>query len=232
MNESAAFGDKHMTTVEVAEALGVSDETIRRIGKELFPENVVNGRPSYWTESQATEIKSRIGTGRNDLHNIVEVKNTITDLEAAQMLLKSAEHFKARFDEERIKRIKAENQLAQVKPKVEFFDQVADSGDALQMRDVAAALNLRGWGRNNIFDFLRRQGVLDDRNIPYREYQDRGYFRVIEQKFTDREGETHINLKTLVYQRGVDFIRKLIGEAACTTFWAVCPFWAFPSGRF
>jgi hypothetical protein len=33
---------------------------------------------------------------------------------------------------------------------------------------------------------------------------------VIEQKFTDNEGETHINLKTLVYQKGVEFIRKLI----------------------
>jgi hypothetical protein len=28
----------------------------------------------------------------------------------------------------------------------------------------------------------------------------KGYFRVIEQKHTDKEGETHINLKTLVYQ--------------------------------
>jgi phage antirepressor YoqD-like protein len=55
---------------------------------------------------------------------------------------------------------------------------------------------------------------LDSRNIPYRKFQDQGYFRLIEQRWTDKEGETHISLKTLVYQRGVDFIRKLIGEAA------------------
>jgi hypothetical protein len=36
---------------------------------------------------------------------------------------------------------------------------------------------------------------------------------VIEQKWTDAEGETHINLKTLVYQQGVDYIRKLINQA-------------------
>jgi phage antirepressor YoqD-like protein len=78
------------------------------------------------------------------------------------------------------------------------------------MRDVAAALNIPDLGRNKIFELLRKKGVLDDRNIPYREYQDRGYFRVIEQKWTDKEGETHINLKPLVYQRGIDFIRKVL----------------------
>ena len=98
------------------------------------------------------------------------------------------------------------------RPKVEFFDQVASSGDALQMRDVAGVLNMKGWGRNNIFALLRNEGILDSRNIPYREYQDRGYFRVIEQTWTDNEGETHVSLKTLVYQRGVGFIRSLVRE--------------------
>jgi phage antirepressor YoqD-like protein len=100
--------------------------------------------------------------------------------------------------------------LAIAEPKAEFFDQVADSKDALQMRDVAVALNIPGLGRNKIFELLRKKGVLDDRNIPYREYQDRGYFRVIEQQWTDKEGGTHIKLKSLVYQRGVDFIRKVL----------------------
>ena len=100
------------------------------------------------------------------------------------------------------------------RPKVEFFDAVADSCDALQMRDVAGVLNLPGMGRNKLFALLREKCVLDNRNIPYREYQDRGYFRVVEQKWTDKDGETHINLKTLVYQRGVDFIRRLAGEKA------------------
>ena len=101
-------------------------------------------------------------------------------------------------------------QIAELEPKAEFFDQVAGSGDAISIREVAAVLNIPGWGRTKIFALLREQGVFDKRNIPYREYQDRGYFRVIEQEWTDKEGETHINLKTLVYQRGVDFVGKLI----------------------
>ena len=100
------------------------------------------------------------------------------------------------------------------RPKVEFFDAVAESGDCIDMREVAAVLNLPGWGRNKIFAFLRKRGVLDGRNLPYREYQDRGYFRVIEQKWTTNEGETRISLKTLAYQRGVDFIRRLAAKEA------------------
>jgi len=45
-------------------------------------------------------------------------------------------------------------------------------------------------------------------NRPYQEFIDRGYFRVIEQKWTTPEGETKISIKTLVYQKGLDFIRR------------------------
>jgi anti-repressor protein len=100
--------------------------------------------------------------------------------------------------------------IVMLEPKAQFFDQVADSKTALQMRDVAAALNEPGWGRNKIFAMLREYGVLDERNIPYRQYQDSGYFRVVEQSWTDAGGETHVNLKTLVYQKGVNYIRSLI----------------------
>lgn len=102
--------------------------------------------------------------------------------------------------------------IAEMRPKAEFFDQVASSQDARTMRDVAAALNVQGWGRNKIFAFLREQGVLDDRNIPYREYQDRGYFRVVERSWSDPQGEAHVSLTTLVYQRGLDWIRRQIAK--------------------
>lgn len=109
-------------------------------------------------------------------------------------------------------RVIAEKQsrIAILEPKAAFFDQVADSKTAVTMRDAAAALNMPGWGRNKLFAFLRCQLILDDRNIPYREYQDRGYFRVIERSWTDDKGEAHVTLTTLIYQRGLDYIRKLV----------------------
>jgi len=127
-------------------------------------------------------------------------------LDNPDLLIKVA----TRLKEERAARLEAEKQLTLAAPKVAFFDQVASSKDAIPMRDAASVLNIPGMGRNNLFRFLRDNKVLMEDNIPYREYQDRGYFRVIEQQWSDSEGETHISLKTLVYQKGLDYIRSLV----------------------
>lgn len=95
------------------------------------------------------------------------------------------------------------------KPKVEFFDAVADSKDAVPMNDVAKVLDIKGMGRNNLFEFLRNKKILMSNNRPYQQFIDRGYFRVIEQHYM-KNGEECINFKTLVYQKGVDFIRKMV----------------------
>jgi|GEM_PF-1812340 len=97
--------------------------------------------------------------------------------------------------------------LIEQKPKVDFFDQVAQSKTAIEMRKVSAVLDM-GIGRNKLFEFLRSEKILDNQNIPYRKFQDQGYFRVIEQKYTDGNGELKVNFKTVVYQKGVNFIRK------------------------
>lgn len=99
--------------------------------------------------------------------------------------------------------------LEEQKPKVEFFDTVADSKTAISMNDVAKVLGIKGMGRNNLFEFLRNEKILMSNNVPFQIYVDRGYFRVIEQKYM-KNGEPCMNIKTLVYQKGVDFISKTI----------------------
>jgi prophage antirepressor-like protein len=105
-----------------------------------------------------------------------------------------------------------QRELEAAKPKIEFFDAVASSKDAIQIGDAAKVLGIPGLGRNKLFAFLREKGILMHDNVPYQEYVDRGYFRVIEQKWTTPDGETRISIKTLVYQRGLDFIRRLLAE--------------------
>ena len=89
--------------------------------------------------------------------------------------------------------------IAQLAPKAEFFDAVAGSKDAITMGEAAKVLDL-GIGRNELFEFLRRK-----------KYIDAGYFRTIEQKYTVNDS-VRINIKTLVYQRGLDFIRRKWNE--------------------
>lgn len=102
------------------------------------------------------------------------------------------------------------DKVAQMKPKAEFFDAVAGSEDAISMGEAAKVLNI-GVGRNELFEFLRRKKILQSDNIPYQKYIDAGYFRTIEQKYTMNDS-VRINIKTLVYQRGFDYIRKKWNE--------------------
>lgn len=102
-----------------------------------------------------------------------------------------------------------DKQIEQMKPKAEFFDAVADSKTAISMNEVSKVLGIKGYGRNNLFEFLRNNGILDRWNVPYQRYIDCGWFRVIEQKYT-KNGEQCVSTKTLVYQKGVDAIRKKI----------------------
>lgn len=101
--------------------------------------------------------------------------------------------------------------IEEMKPKAEFFDAVADSKTAVSMNDVAKVLGIKGYGRNNLFEFLRNIKILDSYNRPYQKYVDCGWFRVIEQRYT-KNGEGIVTFKTLVYQRGIDAIRRKIIE--------------------
>ena len=96
-------------------------------------------------------------------------------------------------------------------PKAEFFDAVAESKSAIEMASVAKVLDM-GIGRNNLFESLRQKKILMGNNQPYQKFVDMGLFRVIEQKFNKPNGDTCINIKTLVYQKGIDYIRKLLSE--------------------
>lgn len=102
-----------------------------------------------------------------------------------------------------------EKQIEDMRPKADFFDAVADSKTAIPMDKVAKILGFKDFGRNNLFAFLREEGMLNKWNVPYQKYVDCGWFRVIEQKYT-KNGEEHISIKTLVYQKGIDAIRRKI----------------------
>lgn len=103
--------------------------------------------------------------------------------------------------------LQKDRKIKEMQPKADFFDCVADSKSAFSMNEVAKVLDYKGIGRNKLFEFLREQGILDRYNVPYQRYVDNGWFRVIEQKYM-KDGEPIVTTKTLVYQKGVDAIRK------------------------
>ena len=136
-----------------------------------------------------------------------EVRQYLIDLEKAWNTPEQIMARALRVAEQTISSLNTK--VLEMKPKADFFDAVADSKTAISMNDVAKVLAIKGMGRNNLFEFLRDEGILDKFNVPYQRYVDCGWFRVIEQKYM-KNGEPQVSTKTLVYQKGVDAIRKRI----------------------
>ena len=103
-----------------------------------------------------------------------------------------------------------EYKIEQDKNKVEFYDDVIDSTTTFEISKVAKMLNFINIGRNNLFEILREQGILQRDNVPYQNYIDRGWFRLIETKYTKPNGDVQLNYKTVVYQKGIEHIAKLL----------------------
>lgn len=178
------------------------------------PQNSNGGRPvdKYMLSVACLEffiarkVRQVFEVYREVFHNtvsiVLESKYTLPDtyLDALKALVVSEE-------EKQLLLISNE----EMKPKAEFFDAVADSKDAIDMGCLSKVLGVKGMGRNNLFEFLRENKVLMNNNTPFQRYQDMGLFRVVEQHFM-KNGEPCVNIKTLVYQKGVNYIRKLLKE--------------------
>lgn len=101
------------------------------------------------------------------------------------------------------------NQIEAMKPAAQFYADVTGSRDAISIGDAAKIIGM-GYGQKQLFELLRSEVVLMANNVPYQTFIDRQWFRVIEQKYTTPKGETKISIKTLVYQKGIDGIIKII----------------------
>ena len=97
------------------------------------------------------------------------------------------------------------------KPLVEFANQVAGTGDLIDMNAMAklAADKNFNIGRTRLFRWLKRTGVLMSNNLPYQRYIDRGYFAVKESVF-EVNGLKKTYRQTFVTGKGQLFIIGLL----------------------
>ena len=135
-----------------------------------------------------------------------------------EMILARANQIQSRMIENYADKIKIlENKIEEDKPKVEFYNDVIDSKNTCDMQTVAKTLNFKGVGRNNLFEILRENKILQSNNQPYQKYVDNGWFRVIETKFNDyKTSEIKISFKTVVFQKGIEKISILLKELGYT----------------
>lgn len=100
--------------------------------------------------------------------------------------------------------------LIEAEPKVEFYDTVTGSETTIDFGQAAKVLNYKGLGRNKLFQYLRDKDILMSNNTPYQRYVDAGYFRLIETTWNTPSNDSMVYLKTVIYQKGLDFLSKII----------------------
>lgn len=225
MNELVA--KETMTSKEIAEITGKQHSHIMRDIRTLLEQGVSEsnfGLSSYLQEQPnggTKDVPMYVLTKKGCLilasgYDAVLRERIINRWEELELKEKNKFHVPTTFAEalrlaaEQQERIEEQQRLIEVqKPKAEFYDDVVDSKDAIDMQTVAKTLNM-GMGRTKLFEFLRNNKVLMQDNKPYQKYVDMGWFRLVESRYTKPNGDICINLKTVVFQKGLDGIRKMI----------------------
>lgn len=105
-----------------------------------------------------------------------------------------------------------QEKIEEDKPKVELYNQCMDAKNGLTMLQVAKALNMPEIGRNKLFEILRNENVLmngTNKNIPYQNYINQGYFTSIIEPMEDN-GIIKDVTTAIVTPIGIGYIFKLL----------------------
>lgn len=214
MNELAFSEPKTMTTKELAEALGVSVDTVQRTANRLLDPSavlrkVVNGGESKaFTEEQATAIKLEIQKHHN-LENrqidfvSTEYEENLTIANALTILQRRNDEYKSRME-------KAERLVIEQKPKVAWFDAVADSANLTEISTVGKMV---GVGAEKIFKLLSENRIVYKKcdsdgiyyYVPFYDYEK--YFRSIPSPFMAKN-KRFVRNKLMFTQNGVIWATK------------------------
>ena len=192
MNELTVNGDKRMTVKEVATIFNVDPEAIKKHIRELYPDLMQNGMPTYLTEQQVTEIKRK-------MIPTTSVVGAVTALEMTQKTMEVILYWQNHAKE-------LENTIVTMQPAHDFGKILLDAVDTyFPMNEASKILEPEtGMGRNILFAWLRDKKILRENNTPYQKYIDDGYFRV-----TEKGTAVGPKAVTMVSNRGIDYIRKL-----------------------
>lgn len=105
----------------------------------------------------------------------------------------------------------AERRVALLEPKAQLADKILDSEEQIDIGQAAKILEL-GFGRNKLFQELRKRGVFfKSRNEPKQIYINKGYFRMTEKWIERNNHDGFVVTKVLVTQKGLDFLAKEFG---------------------
>ena len=180
-----------MTVKEVAEVLAVSESTILRYIKKVFPDRLKSGEKTFLSERDVTIMKLKL---QQNQHLVRPEELPKTELEENLLIQQAQNILLQRID-------KLQAKLEEAKPKIEFYDKVGDSDG---LHTVAEAAKMLGTGRNRLFSWMRSYKILRQNNEPYQKYLEAKYFDVKESP-----DNNYAHMQTFVTPTGLQWLQKL-----------------------
>ena len=139
--------------------------------------------------------------GRYDLKSITESNET------AMAFLDSYNEFQTRIAI--LERNEQETKEART-----YVKRALDSNVLKDLYDLPAILNIPGIGITEVLKVLRDNSVIDESNMPYQEYVDKGWFRVDTHSYVDKTAGTVIHKRVFCYKVAINQIRKMLDKMA------------------
>ena len=139
--------------------------------------------------------------GRYDLKSITESNET------AMAFLDSYNEFQTRIAI--LERNEQETKEART-----YVKRALDSNVLKDLYDVPAILNIPGIGITEVLKVLRDNSVIDESNMPYQEYVDKGWVRVDTHSYVDKTAGTVIHKRVFCYKVAINQIRKMLDKMA------------------
>ena len=209
MNEVSLFNEKTMTVKEVAEALGVSTDTVKNCIRRIMPNKMQNGKTTYLNEIEVSAISKELKSNAYVEKHLTyeessQVKNAVTAMELQQNFYQAAQAY-AKYLEAEKARLEAENEaqknrLAITEPKAKWYDDFGDGTNLFEIGAVGKELEPYGLGALKIFDRLKADKIIYEKTTDgvksyYAYFSYKKYFAYRNNSFTKKDG------KRISYQR-------------------------------
>lgn len=211
-------GTNFMTIRNIADVLNVSYSAVYRVVSKLFPDKMENGKAVYLNEQEiacvSKALKGDYHTSQMTFSAGEKVKNTTTELEVIANYKQATEALVSMLNAKN-QALQAENerqkqQLAIAEPKAQWFDEVADSSNLVEIGTVGKML---GIGQNNFFAMLKMNKVIYKKRVDdieyylaYSEYEK--YFKSVPIPFKKSDGTKLTRIKLMFTQDGAQWAEK------------------------
>lgn len=161
MNKNEIFCGKEtlMTVREIAEAMGVSSDTVKNCIRRIMPDKMRNGKTTYLNENEVACISRELKNNTKVIEQLTyeagsQVKNTVTDLEVLENAIKSFSALKDLYER---KEAEYKAVIAAQKPKVDYVDRYCDSTNLEEIGHLGKVTKI---GEQKIFKKLLDDGYI------------------------------------------------------------------------